>query len=144
MSLESALALIESVKDTKVLFIGETIIDEYRFVSPLAKPSKENILAVRFDRTEKYIGGVNAARAHAQSFCIADQLFCGPHIVKARYVELDEDNSRFLLGLVHVTLIGDSKSKMESLKKGQSIKVRGVCTGKSFASVDIKGAVLLD
>lgn len=66
------------------------------------------------------------------------------HAVKERYVELDEDNSRFLLGLVHVTLDRKSKDKMGTLNKGQSIKVRGVCTGKSFASVNIENAVLVD
>jgi hypothetical protein len=65
------------------------------------------------------------------------------HGVKERYVELDEDNSRFLLGLVHVSLKGKSKEKMGRLNKGQFIKVRGVCTGKSFA-VNIENAVLLD
>ena len=89
MSLASALALIESVKDDSVLFIGETIIDEYRFVSALAKPPKENVLAVRLLETERYEGGTNAACAHARSFCRAVQVFFGNEIVKTRYLDQD-------------------------------------------------------
>lgn len=94
MSLDSALALIESVKDTKVLFIGETIIDEYRFVSPLAKPSKENILAVKLLKAEIYEGGVVAAWRHANSFCSAQYGTQPSAIKKIRYVE--ENYSRKL------------------------------------------------
>ena len=35
--------------------------------------------------------------------------------VKERYIELNEDDSAFLLGLVHVTLEGKSKEKMANL-----------------------------
>jgi len=31
-----------------------------------------------------------------------------------------------------------------NLSKGQAVKVRGVCKGKVFGSVDIENAVLLD
>jgi hypothetical protein len=47
----------------RVLFIGETIIDEYQFVTPLAKPPKENVLAVRFQSAESWKGGADAACA---------------------------------------------------------------------------------
>lgn len=87
MSLESALELIESVKDSKILFIGETIMDEYRFVSPMSKPSKENILAVRFRQAELYEGGVLAACKHADSFCQVSKITMGNEIRKVRYVE---------------------------------------------------------
>jgi bifunctional ADP-heptose synthase (sugar kinase/adenylyltransferase) len=89
MSLASALALIESVKNDRVLFIGETIIDEYRFVAPLAKPPKENVLAVRLLETERYEGGVDAARAHADSFCRAVQVYFGNKIRKSRYLDAE-------------------------------------------------------
>lgn len=89
MSLESALALIDSVKEKRALFIGETIIDEYRFVTPLAKPSKENVLAVRLIETERYEGGVDAAGAHARSFCEAFQFSFGNRIIKTRFLDAD-------------------------------------------------------
>lgn len=94
MSLDTALALIESVKERKALFIGETIIDEYRFVSPLWRPSKENILAVRELRRESYRGGIIAACMHAGSFCETAVMSVGNKIVKARYV--DENYNRKL------------------------------------------------
>lgn len=51
----------EKADKLKILFTGETIIDEYRYVRPLAKPSKEFILATVADRDEKFDGGVLAA-----------------------------------------------------------------------------------
>src|SRR3990167_8077500 len=43
MSVESAIALIESVRDYKVLFVGDAITDEYHYVTPLGKSPKEHI-----------------------------------------------------------------------------------------------------
>ena len=67
--LERCLELIDSVKDMSVVIIGDTIIDEYKFVLPLGKPSKENIVAVHFEKDEIFAGGVIAAAKHAASFC---------------------------------------------------------------------------
>ena len=100
MSVESALALIESVKEEKVLFIGETIIDEYCFVSPMSKPSKENILAVRMRSSETWKGGVIAARNHASSFCHVAHITVGNEIRKVRYVE--ENYSHKLFEVQHI------------------------------------------
>lgn len=63
------LAAIEKVKDFKVLIIGDTIIDEYRYVSPLGKPSKENIISTNLKDCEVFAGGVIAAANHLASFC---------------------------------------------------------------------------
>lgn len=50
----------------KVAFVGETIVDEYRYVAPLAKPSKEFIMAgVQSGAPEQFMGGVVAASLHA-------------------------------------------------------------------------------
>lgn len=87
MNLPRILDLIESVKDVKALFIGETIIDEYRFVSAMGKPAKESVLAVRLHESEIYCGGVAAAQSHADSFCLTTCLTNGSGIRKARYVE---------------------------------------------------------
>ncbi len=97
MSLESALALIESVKDDRVLFIGETIIDEYRFVTPLAKPPKESVLAVRYENKERYSGGVFAAAQHASSFCQTDILTFDAGITKTRFIEANYSRKLFEL-----------------------------------------------
>lgn len=98
--IERAIALIESVKEKNVLFIGETITDEYRFVSPMSKPSKENILAVRFKEAELYEGGVLAACKHVESFCNVAKITVGNEIRKVRYVE--ENYTRKLFEVQHI------------------------------------------
>lgn len=72
-----------------VLFVGETIIDEYRYVQALAKPSKEFILAtVEAREPESFLGGVVAASLHAEwkntKVCTVAQ-----PIKKTRYVDAD-------------------------------------------------------
>ena len=71
-----------------ILFVGETIIDEYRYVSPLAKPSKEFILAtVEAREPEQFLGGVIAASLHGEwknTTVVTDD---GEPIKKTRYVE---------------------------------------------------------
>lgn len=88
MGLESALALIESVKDYRVLFVGDTILDEYQYVSPLGKASKENIIAVRAEKNEVFRGGVEAAANHARQLCAeVDVASAGRVVRKVRMVE---------------------------------------------------------
>lgn len=72
-----------------ILFVGETIIDEYRYVSPLAKPSKEFILAtVEAKEPEQFLGGVIAASLHGEwpktKVCTVAQ-----QITKTRFVDAD-------------------------------------------------------
>lgn len=88
MSLESALALIESVKDYKVLFVGDTIIDEYHYVTPLGRSPKENIIPMRFENAEVFRGGVEAAANHARSFCVDVKIASDmPSVRKVRFVD---------------------------------------------------------
>lgn len=75
MGLESALALIESVKDYRVLFIGDNIIDEYHYVESLGKSPKEHLIPMRYVSEEVFDGGVKAAANHARSFCKEVRLF---------------------------------------------------------------------
>lgn len=60
---------IDALSKLRVLFVGETIIDEYNFVQPMGKTPKENIIANRFLNREIYAGGVIAAANHAASLC---------------------------------------------------------------------------
>lgn len=55
------LKAINSISNLKILIIGETIIDEYIYVSPLGKPSKEDILASLYDSNKKFLGGLFAS-----------------------------------------------------------------------------------
>jgi len=67
--LEGLLNLIESVKDYRVVLVGDTIIDEYQYVRPMGKAAKENIIASQFESHEVFSGGVIAAANHVASFC---------------------------------------------------------------------------
>ena len=49
--------VLEKIKKQNVLIIGEIIFDEYNYVDPLGKPSKENILSVNFKNKETFFGG---------------------------------------------------------------------------------------
>lgn len=88
MSLGSALALIESVKDDDVLFIGDSIIDEYHYVRPLGKSPKEHLIPVAWESKEVFAGGTHAAANHARSFC-GEVTVCapGPVTTKVRMVD---------------------------------------------------------
>src|SRR5262249_30773527 len=59
---------IDRIKDCKVLLVGDTIIDEYNYVSAMSKPIKENIIATRFQDREAFAGGVIASANHIASF----------------------------------------------------------------------------
>jgi rfaE bifunctional protein nucleotidyltransferase chain/domain len=67
--LEEMLALLERVKDYKVLLVGDAIIDEYQYVLPMGKTPKENMIATRYQDREIFAGGVFAAANHVASFC---------------------------------------------------------------------------
>lgn len=67
--LPRAIELIESVRDKRVLLVGDTIIDEYRYVMPMAKSPKENMIATLYRDHETFAGGVIAAANHVAAFC---------------------------------------------------------------------------
>ncbi|MDQ2105850.1 PfkB family carbohydrate kinase [Azospirillum isscasi] len=60
---------LESVRDYKVVLVGDTIIDEYRYVLPMGKSPKENMIATLFRNQEIFAGGVIAAANHIAAFC---------------------------------------------------------------------------
>jgi len=66
---ERALELIDRVADLKVLFVGETIIDQYDYGEARGKASKENIISPLYKNQEVCAGGVIAAANHAAGFC---------------------------------------------------------------------------
>jgi rfaE bifunctional protein nucleotidyltransferase chain/domain len=63
------LELLERIKDYKVLLVGDAIIDEYRYVAPMAKAPKENIIATLYRDHEVFAGGIAAAANHVAAFC---------------------------------------------------------------------------
>jgi rfaE bifunctional protein nucleotidyltransferase chain/domain len=60
---------IKNVVDTKVLVIGDIIVDEYHYCTGMGKSQKDNIVTTRFVREEQFAGGVLAAANHIAGFC---------------------------------------------------------------------------
>lgn len=67
--LRGLLNLVDSVKNYRVVLVGDTIIDEYQYVRPMGKAAKENIIASQFESREVFSGGIIAAANHVASFC---------------------------------------------------------------------------
>ena len=67
--LNELLELIDSVRDYRVLVVGDAIIDEYQYVLPMHKTPKENMIATRYQDRELFAGGAFAAANHVASFC---------------------------------------------------------------------------
>ena len=67
-SYKKILDLIKKFQDTKILIIGETIIDEYNFCEALGKSGKEPTLVLRDLNKESYLGGAAAIARHLSSF----------------------------------------------------------------------------
>ncbi len=63
------LEALESIAGYRVLIVGDAIIDEYRYVSPLGKSSKENLVATLLRGSDCFAGGVVAAANHVAGFC---------------------------------------------------------------------------
>ena len=61
--------LIEQISGMRVLVIGEAIVDEYRYVLPMGKAPKENIIATRLQDREIFMGGAIATANNAAAFC---------------------------------------------------------------------------
>jgi rfaE bifunctional protein nucleotidyltransferase chain/domain len=68
---ERITALMERVATLNVLVIGEAIVDEYRYVLPMGKAPKENIIATRLQDREVFMGGAIATANNAAAFCRA-------------------------------------------------------------------------
>jgi rfaE bifunctional protein nucleotidyltransferase chain/domain len=67
--MDTLLSMLEQVRNYRVLLVGDTIIDEYRYVSPLGKTPKENLIATLYRDSELFAGGVIAAANHVAAFC---------------------------------------------------------------------------
>ena len=88
--MNSALELIDSIKDYKVLFVGDTIIDEYHYVTALGKSSKENLIPVRYESQEVFRGGVEAAANHLSTFCKEVNVSSNGRVIrKVRMIDKD-------------------------------------------------------
>lgn len=66
---DTIMALLDKAADMKVLVVGDTIIDEYQYVTPMGKSSKENLIGNLYKEHELFAGGVIAAANHAAGIC---------------------------------------------------------------------------
>ena len=72
---------LDTVKDFKVLFVGDPIVDIYRYVRVIGKAVKENALSATVGKTESFSGGVWAAAKHTENFCAHVSVWAGPSIM---------------------------------------------------------------
>lgn len=63
------LELIEKVAGMRVLVVGDSIIDEYRYVTPMGRAPKENLVATLYQSAEVFAGGVFATANHVAGIC---------------------------------------------------------------------------
>ena len=68
-SAREASRAIEHLQRLKVLVVGDTIIDEYHYTSPLGQTGKYNVPAVCMERQEQFAGGAVAVANHVAGFC---------------------------------------------------------------------------
>ena len=76
-SADQALAEMETLKDLKVLVIGDAIIDEYHYTAPLGQTGKYNVLSVKYEQEEKFAGGAIAVANHIAGFVGHTSLLTG-------------------------------------------------------------------
>jgi rfaE bifunctional protein nucleotidyltransferase chain/domain len=60
---------LNALASKRCLIVGDTILDEYVYVEPLGKPSKENIISTRYLNREIFCGGVGATANLVAQFC---------------------------------------------------------------------------
>ena len=68
---------IASLTDLKVLVIGDAIIDQYHYSTPLGQTGKGNVFAVRHDSEEQFAGGAIAVANHVAGFAESVTLVTG-------------------------------------------------------------------
>ncbi len=131
---------LEALKKLKVLVIGDTIIDEYHYCTPMGKSSKEHLVVNRYKSKEAFAGGSLATANNAASVCgkvdlvtilgeqrshqafiesrlssnIKPKFFFRPDtetIVKRRYVSKDNNRKLFEICFIDDTDIAEREEK---------------------------------
>ena len=80
---------LDKMKSSKILVIGEAIIDEYQYGAALGKAGKEPIIALEYLDSEKFAGGTLAIANHLANFCDNVSLFTmlGDHDSQEEFIE---------------------------------------------------------
>jgi len=66
---EEIINILKSLREMKILVIGETIIDEYHYCKGMGKVPKDNLIATKYLNDEVFAGGVLACVNHLAGFC---------------------------------------------------------------------------
>ena len=69
IKIDDLTAPLDALANKRCLIVGDTILDEYIYVEPLGKPSKENIISTRYLEREIFCGGVGATANLVGQFC---------------------------------------------------------------------------
>ena len=87
---------LDSVKDMRVLVVGDAIMDVYQYVKPIGKAVKEAAISCIAGKIESFEGGVWAASKHVKGFCVDVQTLRGSHVMWNRRL-VDETYMRKLV-----------------------------------------------
>lgn len=66
-SSQSIIEELARIKTMKILIIGDAIIDQYQYTSPMGKESKEPLVVHRYEGEELFAGGTLATASHTAS-----------------------------------------------------------------------------
>lgn len=69
--------MISSLSDLKVLVVGDAIIDQYHYTTPLGQTGKGSFLSVQFQSEEQFAGGSIAVANHIAGFAQSVTLLTG-------------------------------------------------------------------
>ena len=72
--LDDLVKMVDSLKNLRVMVVGEAILDEYVYGDVLGKSSKEPILAMHYASQETHAGGSVVIANHLAQFCDSVQL----------------------------------------------------------------------
>lgn len=111
---DAILSAFEEADKLSIAFVGELIIDEYRYVRGLGRASKELMLAVVDTGIESFEGGVCAASAHGE-WPQAEWYSAGGGIRKSRLV--DRDFNRKLIDIYSDTKIDLPIEQLDYFRK---------------------------
>ena len=78
---------IKKVKDLKVTIIGETIVDEYKWMKVFGSSPKAKCPSGQVIDVESYQGGAAYINRIVKNFCEDVEFITGDPITKTRYVE---------------------------------------------------------
>ncbi len=62
------IGMLKTLGELKVLVVGDAIVDEYHYTTPLGQTGKGNVLAVKYNTQEQFAGGSIAVANHVAGF----------------------------------------------------------------------------